>query len=216
MSQKKVLELNLFLFTVLPFNSTATFFSLILNFFNKLIKECFLSNTNCLPFNCIFAIFNISNTLTIKKMKHKIIVINGPNLNLLGEREKDKYGNVTLKQIEKKCKEFGGKKDILVTFKQSNIEGKIVDFIQQSRKKFHGLVINAGGYTHTSVAIRDALAVLTIPIVELHITNIYNREDFRHKSLISNIARSIICGFGPQGYILALQGLKEIIKDENR
>jgi 3-dehydroquinate dehydratase-2 len=149
-------------------------------------------------------------------MKHKIIVINGPNLNLLGEREKDKYGNVTLKQIEKKCKEFGEKKDILVTFKQSNIEGKIVDFIQQSRKKFHGLVINAGGYTHTSVAIRDALAVLTIPIVELHITNIYNREDFRHKSLISNIARSIICGFGPQGYILALQGLKEIIKDENR
>ena len=149
-------------------------------------------------------------------MKHKIIIINGPNLNLLGEREKDKYGNTTLKQIEKKCKDFAKKKDILLTFKQSNIEGKIVDFIQQSRKKFDGVIINAAGYTHTSVSIRDALAVLSIPIVELHITNIYNREDFRHKSFISNIAQSIICGFGSNGYILALQGLKEIIKNENR
>ena len=149
-------------------------------------------------------------------MKYKINIINGPNLNLLGEREKEKYGNVTLKQIKKECKKFAKKKDIQITFKQSNIEGKIVDYIQDSRKKFHGLIINAAGYTHTSVSIRDALMILTIPIVELHITNIYNREEFRHKSLISKTARSIICGFGAQGYILALQGLKEIIKNENR
>jgi len=149
-------------------------------------------------------------------MKHKIIIINGPNLNLLGEREKEKYGNVTLRKIELDCKKFTKKKDIQVTFKQSNIEGKIVDFIQDARKKYHGLIINAAGYTHTSVAIRDALAVLAIPIVELHITNIYNREKFRHKSLISKVVRSVICGFGVKGYILALDGLKEIIKNENR
>jgi 3-dehydroquinate dehydratase-2 len=149
-------------------------------------------------------------------MKYKINIINGPNLNLLGEREKEKYGNVTLKQIKRECKKFAKKKDIQITFKQSNIEGKIVDYIQDSRKKFHGLIINAAGYTHTSVSIRDALMILTIPIVELHITNIYNREEFRHKSLISKVARSIICGFGTQGYILALQGLKETIKNENR
>ena len=149
-------------------------------------------------------------------MKHKIIIINGPNLNLLGEREKEKYGNVTLKQIEKDCKNFGKKKNIQVTFKQTNIEGKIIDYIQDSRKKFDGLIINAAGYTHTSVAIRDALMVLTIPIVELHITNIYNREKFRHKSLLSKAAKSVICGFGTKGYILALEGLKGIIINENR
>ena len=149
-------------------------------------------------------------------MKYKISLINGPNLNLLGEREKEKYGNTSLKEIEKNCKNFAKKKDIQVVFKQSNIEGKIVDFIQDSRKRYDGLIINAAGYTHTSVAIRDSLMILTIPIVELHITNIYNREEFRHKSLISKAARSIICGFGIKGYVLALEGLKEIIKNENR
>ena len=126
-------------------------------------------------------------------MKHKIIIINGPNLNLLGEREKEKYGNITLKHIEKECKNFAKKKNMLITFKQSNIEGKIVDFVQDSRKKFDGLIINAAGYTHTSVSIRDALSILEIPIVELHITNIYNREKFRHKSLLSKVAISVIC-----------------------
>jgi len=149
-------------------------------------------------------------------MKYKIIIINGPNLNLLGEREKEKYGNMTLKHIEKECKNFAKKKNMLITFKQSNIEGKIVDFVQNSRKKFDGLIINAAGYTHTSVSIRDALSILEIPIVELHITNIYNREKFRHKSLISKVAKSIICGFGTKGYVLALEGLKEIIRNENR
>ena len=149
-------------------------------------------------------------------MKQKIIIINGPNLNLLGEREKEKYGNTTLNKIEKKCRNFGKKNNIQITFKQTNIEGKIVDYIQDSRKKFDGLIINAAGYTHTSVAIRDALMILTIPIVELHITNIYNREKFRHKSLLSKAAKSVICGFGTKGYVLALEGLKEITKDENR
>jgi 3-dehydroquinate dehydratase-2 len=149
-------------------------------------------------------------------MKQKIIIINGPNLNLLGEREKAKYGNITLKQIERDCKNFGKKNNIQITFKQSNIEGKIIDYIQDSRKKFDGLIINAAGYTHTSVAIRDALMILTIPIVELHITNIYKREKFRHKSLLSKAAKSVICGFGTKGYILAVEGLKEIIKNEDR
>ena len=149
-------------------------------------------------------------------MKQKIIIINGPNLNLLGEREKEKYGNITLKQIEKECRDFSRKRNIQITFKQSNIEGKIINYIQDSRKKFDGLIINAAGYTHTSVAIRDALMILTIPIVELHITNIYNREKFRHKSLLSKAAKSVICGFGTKGYVLALEGLKEIIKNENR
>ena len=149
-------------------------------------------------------------------MKYKIIIINGPNLNLLGEREKEKYGNVTLKQVEKECKKFGEKNNIQITFKQSNTEGKIIDYIQESRKKCDGMIINAAGYTHTSVAIRDALMALKIPIVELHITNIYNREKFRHKSLLSKAVRSVICGFGTKGYVLALKGLKEIIKNENR
>ena len=149
-------------------------------------------------------------------MKHKIIIINGPNLNLLGDREKEKYGNVTLKEIEKECKNFAKKNNITIVFKQTNIEGKIINYIQESRKKFDGLIINAAGYTHTSVAIRDALMILKIPIIELHITNIYNREKFRHKSLLSKAAKSVICGFGTKGYVLALKGLKEIIKNENR
>ena len=149
-------------------------------------------------------------------MKQKIIIINGPNLNLLGEREKEKYGKTTLKQIEKNCRSFGKKNNIQIAFKQTNNEGKIIDYIQDSRKKFDGLIINAAGYTHTSVAIRDALMILTIPIVELHITNIYTREKFRHKSLLSKAAKSVICGFGTKGYVLALEGLKEIIKNENR
>ena len=144
-------------------------------------------------------------------MKHKIIIINGPNLNLLGEREKDKYGTITLKKIEEECKRVAKKNSISITFKQSNIEGKIVDFIQEARKKHDALIINAGGYTHTSVAIRDALAILTIPIVELHITNIHGREDFRHKSFISKVAKGVVCGFGLEGYLMALEGMRNFL-----
>ena len=148
-------------------------------------------------------------------MMNKIIILNGPNLNLLGEREKEKYGNVTLENIETNCKDFAKKNDLDLSFFQSNIEGELVEKIQEARKEQQGLIINAGGYTHTSVAIHDALKILKIPIIELHITNIYNREEFRHKSMISKIATSVLCGFGTDGYIMALQGIKKYIKNEN-
>ena len=145
-------------------------------------------------------------------MMNKIIILNGPNLNLLGEREKDKYGNIALSDIENNCKEYAKKNDIALSFFQSNIEGEIVEIIQKTRNEQDGLIINAGGYTHTSVAIHDALKILKIPIIELHITNIYNREEFRHKSLISKIATGIICGFGTDGYIMALTAMKTYLK----
>ena len=147
---------------------------------------------------------------------NKIIILNGPNLNLLGEREKEKYGNVTLNDIENNCKEFSKKNEIYLSFFQSNIEGEIVEMIQKSRKDQDGLIINAGGYTHTSVAIHDALKILKIPIIELHISNIYNREEFRHKSLISKLAKGIICGFGADGYIMALNAMIKYLNNENR
>ena len=145
-------------------------------------------------------------------MMNKIIILNGPNLNLLGEREKEKYGNITLKDIENNCKEFALKNNIVLSLFQSNIEGELVEEIQKARIKHNGLIINAGAYTHTSVAIHDALKILKIPIIELHITNIYNREEFRHKSLISKIATSILCGFGTDGYIMALEAMKNYLK----
>ena len=141
----------------------------------------------------------------------KIIILNGPNLNLLGEREKSQYGSFTLKDIEDKCKKYANRNDISLTLFQSNIEGELVEKIQSTRKEQEGLIINAGGYTHTSVAIHDALKIVKIPIIELHITNIYNREEFRRKSLISNVANGVICGFGAEGYIMALDAIKNIL-----
>jgi 3-dehydroquinate dehydratase II len=142
----------------------------------------------------------------------KIIILNGPNLNLLGEREESQYGNFTLKDIEERCKDCAKKNNLDITSYQSNIEGELVDKIQDSRDKFNGLIINAGGYTHTSVAIHDALKIIKIPIIELHISNIYNREDFRHKSLISKVAKGVICGFGAEGYIMALNAMNKYLK----
>ena len=142
----------------------------------------------------------------------KIIILNGPNLNLLGEREKNQYGSLTLKDIEDRCKELGKRNDLIITFYQSNIEGEIVEKIQTSRNIQDGLIINAGGYTHTSVAIHDALKIIKIPIIELHISNIYNREEFRHKSLISKVAKGIICGFGSEGYVMAVNAMKQFLK----
>jgi len=142
---------------------------------------------------------------------NKIIILNGPNLNLLGEREKNQYGSLTLQDIEKNCKDFAEKNNIDLSLFQSNLEGELLEKIQKSRNEQNGLIINAGGYTHTSVAIHDALKILKIPIIELHISNIYNREEFRHKSLISKLAKGIICGFGANGYIMALKAMNEFL-----
>ena len=145
-------------------------------------------------------------------MSEKILVINGPNLNLLGTREKEKYGSVSLKDIQSKCENYSNKIGLKIDFKQSNVEGELVNLIQDARDKYQGIIINAGGYTHTSVAILDALLAVKKPTIELHITNIYKREDFRHKSLISKAADGIICGLGVEGYIMALDGIKNLIK----
>ena len=143
---------------------------------------------------------------------NKIIILNGPNLNLLGEREKTQYGSFTLKEIEVDCKEFADGNGIILSMFQSNIEGEIIEEIQKSRSEQHGLIINAGGYTHTSVSIHDALKILKIPIIELHISNIYNREEFRHKSLISKLAKGVICGFGAESYIMALGAMNKFLE----
>jgi len=143
---------------------------------------------------------------------NKIIILNGPNLNLLGEREENQYGSFTLKDIEKKCREYANKNNIELSLFQSNIEGELVTQIQKSRENQDGLIINAGGYTHTSVAIFDALKILKIPIIELHISNIYNREVFRHKSLISKVAKGVICGFGSEGYVMALEAMNKFLE----
>ena len=147
---------------------------------------------------------------------NKLIIINGPNLNLLGEREQSQYGSVTFDNLKNlcisKCKELNLKLD----FKQSNIEGEIVNIIQEARIQHNGMIINAGGFTHTSVSIRDALSIFKKPIIELHISNIYKREEFRHKSLISDIATGGIFGLGTEGYILAIISIQKIIENENR
>jgi len=142
----------------------------------------------------------------------KIIILNGPNLNLLGEREKNQYGNFSIKDVEKNCNNYANQNKIKLSLFQSNIEGELVDQIQNSRNDQDGLIINAGGYTHTSVAIHDALKILKIPIIELHISNIYNREEFRQKSLISKVAKGVICGFGIEGYIMSLEAMCKFLK----
>ena len=147
---------------------------------------------------------------------NNIIIINGPNLNLLGEREQSQYGNITFDELKKKCTDHSKKIGINTDFFQSNIEGEIVNKIQVSRKSHEGIIINAAGYTHTSVSIRDALDIFKKPIIELHISNIYKREEFRQKSLISGIVTGIICGLGSNGYILAINAMHELLKNGNR
>ena len=149
-------------------------------------------------------------------MNNKIIIINCPNLNLLGEREQSQYGSVTFKQLKENCIKKSNEIGIGLEFAQSNIEGELVDLIQDARKKYDGMIINAAGFTHTSVAIIDALDLFKKPIIELHISNIYKREEFRHKSLISDIATGGIFGLGVEGYILAIISIEKILKNENR
>ena len=147
---------------------------------------------------------------------NKIIVVNGPNLNLLGEREQSQYGSTSFKELKENCLKKSNEIGIELEFAQSNIEGELVNLIQESRKKYDGMIINAAGFTHTSVAIRDALDLFKKPIIELHISNIYKREEFRHKSLISDIVTGGIFGLGVEGYILAIISIQKILKNENR
>ena len=145
-------------------------------------------------------------------MSNKIIVINGPNLNLLGEREQSQYGSTSFEDLKNNCQNKAKEIGLNLEFTQSNIEGEIVTLIQDSRKKFDGMIINAAGFTHTSVAIRDALDLFKKPIIELHISNIYKREEFRHKSLISDIVTGGIFGLGVEGYILAIISMQKLLQ----
>ena len=149
-------------------------------------------------------------------MTNKIIIINGPNLNLLGEREQSQYGSDTFKELIDKCLKKSKEIGLEINFTQSNLEGEIVNIIQEARHEYQGMIINAAGFTHTSVAIRDALNIFKKPIIELHISNIYKREEFRHKSLISDIATGGIFGLGTEGYILAIISIQKILENENR
>ena len=149
-------------------------------------------------------------------MPHRIIIINGPNINLLGEREQSQYGKLTFSELKKECLAIAQKENIEIEFYQSNVEGEIVTKIQDSRNHFDGIIINAAGFTHSSVSIRDALEIIKKPKIELHISNIYKREEFRQKSLISNVVDGIICGLGTNGYILAINAMQELIKNGNR
>ena len=145
-------------------------------------------------------------------MNNKIVIINGPNINLLGEREQSQYGSTTFEELRENCLSKSKELGLSVEFIQSNIEGEIVNLIQESLKKFDGIIINAAAFTHTSVAIRDALDVFKKPIIELHISNIYKREEFRQKSLISDIVTGGIFGLGTDGYILAIIAMQKILK----
>ncbi|MFL2894585.1 MAG: type II 3-dehydroquinate dehydratase [Candidatus Pelagibacter sp.] len=149
-------------------------------------------------------------------MTNRILIINGPNLNLLGEREQSQYGSVSFDELKEKCLKKSKELNINLDFIQSNIEGEIVTIIQDARKKYDGMIINAAGFTHTSVSIRDALDVFKKPIIELHISNIYKREEFRHKSMISGVATGVICGLGANGYILAINAMQELLINGNR
>ena len=149
-------------------------------------------------------------------MNNNITIINGPNLNLLGEREQSQYGSITFDDLKKICLEQAKKLNINLDFLQSNVEGEIVNIIQNARNKCDGMIINAAGFTHTSVAIRDALTIFKKPIIELHISNIYKREEFRHKSMISGVVTGVICGLGANGYILAINAMQELLKNGNR
>ena len=141
-----------------------------------------------------------------------ILVLNGPNLNLLGVREPKTYGSETLADIEEACLERAAALDLALDFRQSNHEGQLVDWIQEARESADGIIINAGAYSHTSIAILDALRACELPIIEVHLSNIFAREPYRHHSYISSVARGVICGFGAQSYILALDAIAYVLE----
>ncbi len=145
----------------------------------------------------------------------KILVLNGPNLNLLGARQPELYGAVSLKEIEESLKQLASKLGVELEFFQSNSEGELVDKIQSAFGSCQGILINAGAYTHTSIAIRDALLAVKIPFVEVHLSNIFSREQFRHHSYLSDIALGVVCGFGANSYLLGLEALVEYLKEQS-
>lgn len=144
-----------------------------------------------------------------------IFILNGPNLNMLGVRQPEVYGHDTLADIEAMCAERATTLDLEIDFRQSNQEGILVDWIQEARANADGIIINAGAYTHTSVAIHDALALTDLPIIEVHISNIHRREAFRHTSFVSKVADAMLCGFGTRGYLLALDGMAALVTQRN-
>jgi 3-dehydroquinate dehydratase-2 len=142
--------------------------------------------------------------------KATILILNGPNLNLLGTREPEVYGTATLDNIEAECQEAAEALGLAIDFRQSNHEGELVDWVQQARGKHAGLIVNAGAFSHTSVALLDALKACELPIIEVHLSNIYRREAFRQHSYVSQAATGVICGLGPVGYVLALEALSDL------
>ena len=148
-------------------------------------------------------------------MSLNILFLNGPNFNLLGQREQAQYGSITYEELKKKCEEKSKELDLKIEFIQSNVEGEIVSIIQSANEKFDGIIINAAAFTHTSVAIRDALEIFKKKKIEVHISNIYKREEFRQKSLISDVVNGGIFGLGSEGYILAIIAMHKLLKNEN-
>ena len=148
-------------------------------------------------------------------MSSNILFLNGPNLNLLGQREQSQYGSITYEDLKKKCEEKCKELNLKVEFIQSNVEGELVSIIQSANEKFDGIIINAAAFTHTSVAIRDALEIYKKKKIEVHISNIYKREEFRQKSLISDVVNGGIFGLGSEGYILAIIAMHKLLKNEN-
>ena len=147
-------------------------------------------------------------------MTHNILILNGPNLNMLGLREPEIYGRETLSDIRARCESHAEARGLAVDFRQSNHEGELIDWIQQAPKEHAGIVLNPGGYTHTSVAIMDALRAVDLPAIELHLSNIHRREPFRRRSYVAQAVRGSICGFGAHGYLLALDGMRALLTEE--
>jgi len=150
-----------------------------------------------------------------ENISRSIFVLNGPNLNLLGSREPETYGSITLDEINKNTELYAGKNGFTLDFRQTNIEGTLVDWIQEGGKSACGILLNAAAYTHTSVAIHDAIAAIDIPVIEVHLSNVFAREDYRHHSYVSDVAAGVICGFGAHGYILAIDALAAMLRDQS-
>lgn len=145
-------------------------------------------------------------------MASLVYVLNGPNLNLLGTREPELYGSDTLADIEKLCRAAAAKHGLEVVFRQTNVEGELVNWLQEARTKAAGVLLNAGAYTHTSVAILDAIRATTMPVIEVHLSNPFAREQFRHHSFVSPAAKGLICGFGAHSYVLAIDALAGVLR----